>query len=97
MCKSREICSCEVEMNSMPEVNIEDLREKLKEQVDILARTVTTSEIQSASLKVQGLSVYLSSYDTQQLIYWNRILAASTVVLAIATVVLAYITYLKPP
>lgn len=93
----------------MSEVSIEDVRKKLKGQVDILASTENTSEIQSASFKVQGLSVYLSSYDTQELIKLNQQLLESnnklanatkdlsfyTFILAIATIALVILTYIK--
>lgn len=53
-------------------------------------------------MTIQALSAYLSSYDTQQLVKWNRklanatvILAFSTFILAIATIALVCIAFLK--
>jgi hypothetical protein len=69
------------------EPDIEKIRTRL---CRLLEHEINTSD------QIQLLSAYISNYDVQQLIKWNRRLAIATFVLAIATVILAYITYLKP-
>lgn len=75
------------------EPDIKDIRNKLYECInEDISRPLNLPEY---SKNIQALSTYLTNYDTQQLIKWNRILAVFTVILAIATVSLAIITYLK--
>lgn len=77
------------------ETDIEKMRKDVEELVYSLMKTHGSIDIQNVTPKIIGMSSYLSSYDVQQLIKWNRILAFSTVILAIATVFLAIITYFK--
>lgn len=78
------------------EPKIEDVRNKVYELVNTINNATAPSTITQFQPQLIGLSEYLSSYDTQQLIKWNFILSVSTVILAIATVFLAIITYMKP-
>ena len=80
--------------NLMPkEPELEKIREMLYKCVEEdLNKPANLPEF---SQNIQAFSAYLTNYDTQRIIKWNRILAGATVILAIATVLLVILTYLK--
>ena len=80
----------------------ENMRNELEKLANELMEKTTVNEIESYLPKIKGISAYLSYYDIQQLINWNRKLANATIllafftlVLAISTVIIAYLTYLN--
>lgn len=77
------------------EPDIKEIRNKVNELVNEMAKKTSPTAIQHYQTQIQGLSAYLSSYDTQQLIKWNKILAIATTFLALGTFFLVLVTIFK--
>jgi hypothetical protein len=77
------------------EPDIRKIRNKVNELVNEMVEKTSPTAIQHHQTQTQGLSAYLSSYDTQQLIKWNKWLAIATTFLALCTFFLVLVTIFK--